>query len=135
MMTKIFNRMVRTAYLTLLGLFSFIVVCPITMGAMPMDMNMDMDMGGMTAMSDMVQSDNEESGEMPCEQCTKEKEEIVASFATQTEVMEFVGSPVAFLAFWEIAEPYTFATQRMPLLTNSPPISTDTLVGTVILQI
>ena len=125
--------MVRTAYLTLLGFFSFIVVCPITMGAMPMDMNMDM--GDMPAMSDMVQSDNGENGEMPCEQCTKEKEEIVASLTSQTEATVSAGSPAAILAFWEIAELHTFATQRMPLLTNSPPISTDSLVGTVILQI
>lgn len=120
--------MIRTAYLALFGLFSFTVVCPISMAAMPMDM------GNMPEMSHMVQSDGEEGGEMPCEQCKEDKEEIVASFGSQAEVTTPVNVPVTFLAFWELAEPINNAIQRMPLLANGPPIPTETLVGTVILR-
>ena len=118
----------RTALLTLFGFLSFTVVCPITMGAMPMDM------GNMPEMSHMMQSDDEDKGEMPCEQCKKDKEEIVASFSSQTEFIVAASVPVTLFAFWELAEPTNNAIQRMPLLANGPPIPTETLVGTVILR-
>ncbi len=120
--------MLRTAYLALFGIFSFIVVCPITMGAMPMDM------GNMSEMSHMMQSDDEDSGALPCEQCKKDKEEIVASFGSQAEATASVSVPVTFLVFWELAEPINSAIQKMPILANGPPIPTETLVGTVILR-
>lgn len=98
------------------------------MGAMPMDM------GNMPSMSQMVQSDDEENGAMPCEQCKKDKEEIVASFGSQSEITAPTSTPIVFFAFWEIREPLNTKNQRMPLLTNGPPIPTETLVGTVILR-
>ncbi|PIR51716.1 hypothetical protein COU77_04320 [Candidatus Peregrinibacteria bacterium CG10_big_fil_rev_8_21_14_0_10_49_16] len=119
--------MLRFAYIALFGLFSFTVVCPVTMGSMPMDM------GSMQTASQVSQDQDGDTGAMPCEQCKEEKEEIVASFGPQTEVLFLATISTASLAFWELSEPLS-TNHQIHLFANRPPIPTETLVGTVILR-
>ncbi|MFH1444276.1 MAG: hypothetical protein ABIG34_02710 [Candidatus Peregrinibacteria bacterium] len=116
----------RTALLALFGLFSFTVVCPVAMGAMPTNM------GDMPAISHIMQDQNEHAGAMKCEQCEKDKDEIAASADSQTEVTSPAGIQTTLLAFWELSEPHR-AELRIPMLANAPPIPTETLIGTVVL--
>lgn len=118
----------RTALLALFGFLSFTIVCPISMAAMPMDMG-DMQMPHL-----MSGENDEDKGSMPCEQCKKEKEEIVASFSSQTEISFAVSIPVTLFAFWYIEESRNVASQAISLFANAPPIPTETLIGTVILR-
>ena len=117
----------RTAFLLLVSLFSFTVVCPITMAAMPMDVAETQDV------PHVIQDDEDDRGAMPCEQCKKEKEEIVTSFGSQTEAHFSMTIPTAPLAFWELPDPLS-TNQQTPLFANGPSIPTETLVGTVILR-
>lgn len=123
--------MFRTAYLALFGFLSFTIVCPITMGAMPMDMEME-NMQGMSHMT--VDEDTADDDSMPCEQCVKEKAEIVGLLGPQTEIIFSVTMPTSFLAYWELSEPLGAGNTYVPLFANGPPIPTETLVGTVILR-
>jgi len=122
--------MLRTAYIALFGIFSFTVLCPITMGAMAMNM----DMGSMQMVSQVSQDQDGDTGAMPCEQCEKEEEEVIASFNSQAEVVTPVNNTVSFLAYWEYSNPLSSIHIQRPFLTNGPPIPTKTLVGTVILH-
>jgi len=117
----------RTAFLLLVSLFSFTIVCPITMAAMPVDM------GDRQDMPHVMQNDENDRGAMPCEQCNEEKEEIVASFGSQTEVLFLATISTASLAFWELSEPLS-TNHQIHLFANRPPMPTETLVGTVILR-
>jgi len=117
----------RTTLLALFGLFSFTVVCPVTMGAMPMNMQ------NLPVPSYISHNQNGHAGGRQCEQCEKNRDEIVASVSSQVEVIAPAAIQTAFPAFWELSEPHS-AALRLPVLANAPPIPTDTLVGTVVLR-
>lgn len=118
----------RTAFFTLVGFLFFTVVCPMSMGAMSMDM------GDMDTMSHMMQTDAADGHAAPCEQCKKEHVEVVASLGSQTEITAPSILAVIFLPSWDLIEPLRIASERVPIFSNGPPIPADTLVGTVILR-
>jgi hypothetical protein len=119
----------KIALFTLFGFLSFVIVCPMTMG-----WAMSMDMENMSGMSQMMQDNEDDDGAMPCEQCKKEKAEIVTSFGSQSQSTTPINTSVTFFAFWECAESLHVTNQKMPLLTNGPPLPTNILVGTLILH-
>ena len=97
------------------------VVCPITMATMQ-------------DTSHVMQNDEDDKDEIPCQQCKKEeKEKIVTSFGSQTEVLFLATISTASLAFWELSEPLS-TNQQIPLFVNGPLLPAETLVGTVILR-
>lgn len=118
----------RTAFLTLFGFLSFTMICPVTMGAMPMDM------GDAEEVSHMMQDDGEDHGSTPCEQCRSEKEEVTAAFGTQADAIFASSIPVSFLAYWDLSQQVNIANSQLSLFGSGPPLPAATLVGTVILR-
>ncbi len=94
-----------------------------------------MNMDNTATVSHAMQSDDTDKSSMPCDQCEKDRVEVIASINSQTEVIAPAAAKIVTLPFWELAgSPNALTYQTKELSANGPPLPIDTLIGTVVLR-